>query len=527
MRRGFLCLLLFFAGCGEKNGKGGEAAFGGIPPEAKVGLDSLIRGKGVFVDRIGGYYVKIFEGWEMRSVGGVFYVHHRYKKGYAGMVAFSKSPLEETFRAIAADLEPYRTQGTEVFLKEKDKGKAILIRNLRFPEKFTLTSARGKHSTLVVLTGGRRYTRVALAVYPVKYDTSLLKELKEILASFHVIPPSERIPFRIDSITDPSGVTAMYIAVPDGYHLQGKVVKMGTSWATTFKIVGDTTGDMLSFDVLSFMSNYAGFLWRTTFTFYNLNGNSWRTGGYVRRTSPSACRSLALNTVWGKGWEVVDWRYEKRKSPPLRIPGGYSKLYTFTLKAVKGDSIRYGLGSCYLSGYETYEGGSSGGFIFMFTVHMSRSRHHDFSHLALSILNTLYYNPRWIQITRNRSLAENRRLNALTMRIIEQRKREAAAFRSYLNSIRREGQLWGEALGAGNEFISDMNTSWANVLGEEVFARDPSTGEVFHLDHAGGEIFRDPEFGSVVEIPPDAYNLQNTLVDMGWRRMERSFWEFK
>ncbi len=523
-----ILVFLVFVACPKGNrgkSKSSQYEFKGIPDEANVGLDSLLEGKGIFVDRINGYYTKIYPDWQFKVVSGVFYAYHN--NGYVGFVGFAHSDLQRTLKSLLRDIKPYTIGSTEIYLKEDKDVKKIWIKNIRFPRKLTINDFKGKYAALVVLTGGNKYTRISAIIYPIKHDTLLVNQLRNIISNYHVLPPSERVRFTIDSIVDPSGITAMYIVVPEGYTFSGKTLKIGTAWGVSYKVENDTLDEFMSLELGNFESAHIGY---TAFTLYNINGIRGQTPGFFKAQSPKGCKSLVLNTFWKGKWEVVNWKYRRMKTPKVFIPGGYLKAYNITIKARKGDILRYGIATCFFT--TSNQMGVlptvySGGLVVLITVQMPKHREVEFSRLAVSLWNSMYFNPEWVKISRQRFLAENRILNAMTHQIIQQRRREAEAFRNYLESTREVGEIWSETLQEGNEFVSDMNTAWANILGEQVFTRDPTTGEVYHLDDYSGEFFRDPDLGTIIQVPSYDYDFQNELLDLGWRKMERSFWEFK
>jgi hypothetical protein len=51
-------------------------------------------------------------------------------------------------------------------------------------------------------------------------------------------------------------------------------------------------------------------------------------------------------------------------------------------------------------------------------------------------------------------------------------------------------------LSEGNEGVSDLNTTWANLLGEKTYVKDPGTGEIFRLGDRGGDFYK-PTFGTL------------------------------
>ncbi|MEO0148681.1 MAG: hypothetical protein ABIL23_07900 [candidate division WOR-3 bacterium] len=529
--RKVIILVLILAACVRASKKKENFEFK-LPESANVGLDSLFKGKGVFVDPINGYYIRHHKGWTFQTVGGIFYAYN--DKGYSGMVAFARGSIDEVFNSLKRDLSPYVLNGTEVMYKEgKENERAIYLRKILFPSKFAINEGKGEYDAIFVLIGGKEYTRVSAMLYPSKYDTLYLNELKEIVGSFHILPPSYRIPFTVDSILDPSGIVAMYSLVPEGYNFNGSVIKLGTAWGVSYSLVGDTTGEFLRLDGFNFKSSYVGSpMGYSAFTVYNLNGKVWRAEGFLSVESQKTCQDLIINLIWDKGWNVEDIDYQRLKAPPSMVPGGKSMAYKIYIKAVKGDTLRYGLGFCSLAGFVNTDmfgisNGYGGGSIFVFTFQMPEKRHVEFSRIAISFLNSNFYNPQWLEITNQRFIAENKRLNALTMNIIEERRREAQAFQNYLSSIREESESWREIISEGNEFVSDMNTAWTNALGEHVFTKDPETGEIFRLDDHGGDFYRERDFGNIIEAPYGDYDVQKNLEEMGWKKMERSFWEFK
>lgn len=74
-------------------------------------------------------------------------------------------------------------------------------------------------------------------------------------------------------------------------------------------------------------------------------------------------------------------------------------------------------------------------------------------------------------------------------------------------------------------FVSDTNEAWANILGEKIYARDPSTGEVFYLDDVGGTYLRNPETGYILMGVDEV--AAGELEQLGWQRMDLRYNPFR
>ncbi len=70
-----------------------------------------------------------------------------------------------------------------------------------------------------------------------------------------------------------------------------------------------------------------------------------------------------------------------------------------------------------------------------------------------------------------------------------------------------------------------MRQSWANLLSDQTYVRDPSTGEIFRAYKASfdtGTFWRDPVFGGVVGAVERGGRLEEALRQGGWRQLEES-----
>jgi hypothetical protein len=145
----------------------------------------------------------------------------------------------------------------------------------------------------------------------------------------------------------------------------------------------------------------------------------------------------------------------------------------------------------------------------------------------LSILNGMQTNPEWIALIDKRFVYEARRINEITKAIIEEKRREAEMFRAYLKENREISEGWRQTLSEGNEWVSDLNTAWANLLGEKTYVKDPGTGEIFRLDDRGGDFYKEPTFGTIWKNVPKDYELQRSLQEMGFEKLPSTIWKMR
>jgi hypothetical protein len=148
-------------------------------------------------------------------------------------------------------------------------------------------------------------------------------------------------------------------------------------------------------------------------------------------------------------------------------------------------------------------------------------------HLLVAILNSIYFNPEWVAEINRRFTEENRRLNQITQAIIEEKRKEAEMFRNYLRENREISENWQKTLRENDEFVSELNTAWSNLLGEKIYVKDPGTGEIFRLDDKGGDFYKEPTFGTIIENVPKDYELQKTLNEMGFQKLPSTIWKIK
>ncbi len=162
-----------------------------------------------------------------------------------------------------------------------------------------------KNTRIIILEMNFPYE--LMIIFPKNSNPQKLNELEEIAKSFRIIPVSERIVYSYEIINDPSGMPAMFIAVPENWKLSGSAIKSGpASWSVHYHLTCPY-GTFLRMDNLSVE---ASGVMNNAQSVIKINGNS--------------------NMVFGKDNEK-----------PSGVPPNVNANSLF-LKAVKNDTIRYG-----------------------------------------------------------------------------------------------------------------------------------------------------------------------------------------
>ncbi|MCX8038941.1 MAG: hypothetical protein N3D11_18230, partial [Candidatus Sumerlaeia bacterium] len=74
------------------------------------------------------------------------------------------------------------------------------------------------------------------------------------------------------------------------------------------------------------------------------------------------------------------------------------------------------------------------------------------------------------------------------------------------------------------EFNSWMSRAWTNLLSDQTYVRDPSTGEVFKVYKRSwetGEFWKDPTTGEILFADREGA-LSDLLGREGWKKLEES-----
>jgi len=504
-------IFLFIFACQSTNAQSSKFQ---MPKEANYPLDSLYESKGIYVDRINGFMVRAFRNYSYKVSNGIFRIYDN-SKNYYFISGFMKDNKDGSTKKVLSIISKYII--SEPIYKD-EKNTRIIILEMNFPYELLLEEKGGVYKSIITITSESNLSKVSMIIFPKNSNPQKLNELEEIAKSFRIIPVSERIVYSYEIINDPSGMPAMFIAVPENWKLSGSAIKSGSaSWSVHYHLTSPY-GTFLRMDNLSVE---ASGVMNNAQSVIKINGNSNMVFGFVKLYDRNDCINSVFNYFWN-GWKLD---YVKDNEKPSGIPPNVNANSLF-LKAVKNDTIRYGFAYCFGTFYQDIYSSYSSGNLTLITMNVPSSRVSD-HHLLVAILNSIYFNPEWVAEINRRFTEENRRLNQITQAIIEEKRKEAEMFRNYLRENREISENWQKTLRENDEFVSELNTAWSNLLGEKIYVKDPGTGEIFRLDDKGGDFYKEPTFGTIIENVPKDYELQKTLNEMGFQKLPSTIWKIK
>jgi hypothetical protein len=512
MRKFFL--FFFVLSCGNSKASAEKAHKFSFPPEANYPLDSLAEGIGIFVNRLDGYMVRAFKEFSASSRLGMF-VFYDKDRDYAFVSGFVRGKGEEAIRNALRVISHHITSDP-VF--KKTEGGTLIYFNTKYPYEILGKIKGGNYRGIMMVIDGDKLSRVSILIFPQNPDEGMLGKLRELAESFKVIPAKERVAYTYGAIYDPAGIPAIYLPVPDGWKLEGQAIKTGVqAWGAYYRLY---SGE--AFLALDNLSAEANSVMGNSQTMLKINGNASMIGGFVVVGTREGC----INSVFSYFWPGYKLEYVKDLPPPNYVPQGVSATSLF-IKGTKGDTTRYGFAVCFGVGFGDYMSSYASGNLNLITMSMPSQKSNYYGPLMLSILNGMQTNPEWLALIDKRFVNEARRINEITKAIIEEKRREAEMFRAYLKENREISEGWRQTLSEGNEWVSDLNTAWANLLGEKTYVKDPGTGEIFRLDDRGGDFYKEPTFGTIWENVPKDYELQRFLQEMGFEKLPSTIWKMR
>ncbi len=513
MKKFFLFFIIL--SCSNSKAAGEKIVRFSFPPEANYPFDSILDGKGIFVNRLDGYMVRIFPEFSASTRLGMF-VFYDKSGDYAFITGFVKGKGDNALRNALKIMSHHITSDPSF---KKTEGGTILYFNSRYPYEILGKIKQGNYKVIMTLIEGENLSRVSILIFPQNPMEKMVGKLREIAQSFKIIPVKERLAYDYETIYDPSGIPAAYIPVPEGWNLEGQAIKSGVqAWSIYYRLYS-SEGAFLAWDNLSAEANY---VMGNSQSVVKVNGIASIVGNFVVVGTREGC----INSVFSYFWQGYKLEYTKELPPPKESPSGVSVVSLF-IKGTKGDTSRYGIAICAGTGFGDYMSSYASGNLTLITMSMPSEKSNYYGSLMLSILNGLQFNPEWLGVIDRRFIQETRRLNGITRAIIDEKRREAEMFREYLRENREISESWRQSLSEGNKWVSDLNTAWANLLGEKTYVKDPGTGEIFRLDDRGGDFYKETTFGTIWENIPKDYELQKSMQEMGFERLPSSIWKMR
>lgn len=470
------------------------------------------------VDPLTGISVELPQGWSYKNTeyGLVFNDMKSFVviKGYAKrdeqslvknllkeMSYFSAGNPEHAYKRLKSGFVIYSEPLSYPYIY-LDPNAQMFLYKLRLPQRY-----RGVH---VIFPSGK--VSLIVSIYLPEGYKADKEDIVKLLSSLEFLGAEKRLGYSYARILEPeNGMTAALIPVPRGYNFKGQVIEQGTKrWFFYNVSKGDNIFrvDLIDINTQAVGGNFHSLL--------IVNGLSSAQPRPLCITSQESL-GMFLSSFWraetGKEWKIVEMKdipiteIEKAmlQDAPA-FPGAQPVIFRGLVVAESDGLKRISVVS--LNGVISYNPGvvASQSCFQNLTVRLAqfpRSGNEEMSFGILAGINiNLRINPEWSLYAMRRFTEENRRINQM------------------VREMTRQSQ----------EFNSWMSKTWANLLSDQTYVKDPSTGEVFRLYKRSwetGEFWREPVFGDLIlGGVREGSKLQELLSNEGWKRLEESLGGF-
>jgi len=477
-------------------------------------------------DPLNGYTAEVPLGWKARNseYGLIF------SKGSNFLVIRGKKTTDQ--RAIAGLLveESKRTSPTgyiQTAYKKTSNGFVLYIEDAGYPYyledpanlpfMFQVPVPRNYQVVHYVLS--QKTVSLIVSLYLPRDGEVYKDEIVKILSSFAFLPPNERISWRYAKIVEPmNGMTAALMPVPDGFNFSGSVIEQVTKRWFIYSL-GKSDGSAIRMDFVDVNSGAisTGF-GGNAYTVLTINGSSSQQPNFICIRGFDDAVALVvgiLNAIgegrWSKVWEkefpiskedlaILQSTPSVLGSVPIRVKGavllssdrGMERLVSISLFGGYGQNPSYTATSINCSANMT-----------LTSVQAPKGKLREVVEIANGVYSNIRVNPEWGIFTYEYFTKINIQINRMVMQ------------------MQRDSQ----------EFNSWMSKSWANLLSDQTYVRDPSTGEVFRLYKKSwetGEFWREPVFQDVIlGGVKEGSKLQELLQMEGWKKLEESLGGFR
>ncbi|GAA6756195.1 hypothetical protein Thermus77420_16710 [Thermus thalpophilus] len=381
-----------------------------------------------------------------------------------------------------------------------------------------------------LLLPGRKHV-LAVSVYlPTDASPALRDQALQALRSLEFLPESARVHYEVQRVRDPVlGMDAFTVEVPRGYAFQGALAYTGDGDTSVRTLVFALQGNGVLYrkDALFLgAGTVAGGPYGASSgsTVFGWNGQRTILQGFLCPTTPEEVARL-LAELWGQergqAWQVA--KLEPTPAPRSRVAqrlaqeeasleGYLSPMvargaqpfrgrWDHTLEARAGHLVREGYFGGTLFGYQQQD--------WVATSAMCQTQ-----------LNVLFREGTAAALAKAKPI-----LDGFTLGL---RPNPEWPWREALRARRASEEETRRVLAMvrqGEEFNTWMRRSWANLLSDQTYVRDPATGEVFKAYKESfntGTFWRDPVFGGVLGAVERDGRLEDLLRQGGWRRLEES-----
>lgn len=482
--------------------------------------------EGPIKDTLNGYTAEVPLGWKAKNseYGLIF------SKGANFLVIRGKKTADQ--RAIAGLLleESKRTSPTgsiQTAYKKTSNGFILYIEGAGYPYyledpanvPFMFQVPVPHNYQVVHYVLSQKTVSLIVSLYLPRDGEVYKEEIVKILSSFAFLPPNERISWQYAKIVEPmNGMTAVLIPVPNGFNFSGNVIKQGTKRLFIYSL-GKSDGSAIRMDLVDVNSGAisTGF-GGNAYTVLTINGSSSQQPNFICIRGFNDAVALVvgiLNAIgegrWSKVWEK-EFPFSKEElaimqstpsapgSVPIRAKGavllssdrGMERLVFISLLGGYGQNPSYVATSINCSANMT-----------LTSVQAPKGKLREVVGIAGGVYSNIRINPEWGIFTFEEFTKTNREINRMVRQMLKD----------------------------SQEFNSWMSKSWANVLSDQTYVRDPSTGEVFRVYKKSwetGEFWREPVFQDVIlGGVKEGSKLQELLQMEGWKKLEESLGGFR
>ena len=351
----------------------------------------------------------------------------------------------------------------------------------RQPAKAKLLLKEGKHYVLAFL------------ILPPPGEKNA--KLREIVESFRWHKPS--VPYRRQAVRSTLfGITALWLDLPQGFSLKKALAltKIGEIYEVVVSGPGAGVA-ALGYVGASFVQNLDPIMPVSMFYYFDpLRGQDVPLGAPL--PGPEALIQLVVREITGIP--------EVRLLPanfPISFPPNLPPPRVYLLRSE--NPHLEGLATIHANEVRTYpnRAGSYAGL-----MHFIWGKGKTFD-MAQGVLASIELNPRWV--------------NQAAKFMFQEARKEIEHQRWMWNEFRKTqryiSRLHRESMAAEELFQEEMARAFTNILSDYTYARDPETGEVFHLEDTAREYWRDEE-GIIWGLPEGVD--ERLLEARGFKRLE-------
>jgi len=479
------------------------------------------------VDRLHGIAYPAKEGWTGSPRGNAYLLHDNFHfiliraARYDGNLQKLAQSWVSERKALGAgfrhDRYAFRRVGKGVVLVGEGLGYPYAL-HPTMSVNFGLagTSPPEPYREITAILPGEKMALLVTLLFPEKTEKAKLDEMVSLLRGVRFLPAKEMVSWRKEVIRDPEvGMEAATLHVPEGFSIQGGVIRQGTKRMPVLLVKKDDQMVRIDLVDVNSMMLQTGFGGNAT-TIITIDGQSTQLPQPVMISSEEEVIQLLL-ALWegetGHKWELkerqnlpkssLEQQMESRNlASPMMPPGMRSSSVKMALLAQSGSLTRVAQvqGTLVTSGQMDYIASTQNVFA-GFMIHTLQAPTNEFAQ-AYGILHGVLSS--W---TTNPQLA-------------------LSALQRYSDDSRRLTEMVLQMTKDQYEFNSRMATTWSNVLSDQTYVKDPQTaevGRVYKQSWESGGFWREPIFGeTLLGGVREGSKLEDLLKMEGWRRLQES-----